>query len=428
MTYEEAVAYLEQSASFGIKPGLERIERLLEVLGNPERAYKIVHVTGTNGKGSVTSFIASVLTESGYRVGRFTSPHLARYTERFCIDGVDIDDSVFIGLVQKIQPAVAQLVAEGMESPTQFELLTAMGFLCFKDAGVDYAVIEVGLGGLLDSTNVVMPEVSVITNVTIDHQAYCGRTIPEIATHKAGIIKAGRPVVTTATGEALDVIKRTAAAKNAPLLVIDAEAVIESVRRDEDGQYITVVGHEQPYMTSLRGVYQSANLVCALGAIKVLQEQNKAITDEAVHEGIRHTRWPGRFEVVKALGRRFIFDGAHNRDGAEAFDETYRAWFGTTPKTMVMAILKDKEVEPMIGYLVKPLDTVFTVPAPTPRSSEPEELAQAIGRGTPMQSVSDGMTEAMKNTGLNDIIAVAGSLYILGEAKAWLEGALHNEQ
>lgn len=428
MTYEEAVAYLEQSASFGIKPGLERIERLLEVLGNPERAYKIVHVTGTNGKGSVTSFIASVLTESGYRVGRFTSPHLARYTERFCIDGKDIDDTVFIGLVQKLQPAVEQLVAEGMESPTQFELLTAMGFLCFKEAGVDYAVIEVGLGGLLDSTNVVTPEVSVITNVTIDHQAYCGRTIPEIATHKAGIIKAGRPVVTTATGEALKVIQRTAEAKESPIHVIDAEAVIESVRRDEDGQYITVAGHERPYMTSLRGVYQSANLVCALGAIKVLQEQDKAITDDSVHNGIRHTRWPGRFEVVNALGRRFIFDGAHNRDGAEAFDETYRAWFGTSPKTVVMAILKDKEVEPMIGYLVKPVDTVFTVPAPTPRSSEPEELAHAIGRGTPMQSVSDGMTEAMKNTGLNDIIAVAGSLYILGEAKAWLEGALHDEQ
>lgn len=428
MTYEEAVAYLEQSASFGIKPGLERIERLLKALGNPERAYKIVHVTGTNGKGSVTSFIASVLTESGYRVGRFTSPHLARYTERFCIDGTEIDDDVFIALVQKIQPAVAKLVAEGMESPTQFELLTAMGFLCFKEAGVDYAVIEVGLGGLLDSTNVVMPEVSVITNVTIDHQAYCGRTIPEIATHKAGIIKAGRPVMTTATGEALEVIKRTAASKEAPIHVIDAAIAVEAVEHDEEGQYITVAGYERPFMTSLRGVYQSANLVCALGAIKVLQTKDSKITDEALYRGIRNTRWPGRFEVVNALGRRFIFDGAHNRDGAAAFDETYRTWFGTTPKTIVMAILKDKEVAPMIDYLVKPEDTVFTVPAPTPRSSEPEELAHAIGRGTPMHSVSDGMAEAMKNTSLNDIIAVAGSLYILGEAKAWLEGALHDVQ
>ncbi|MBS4914125.1 MAG: bifunctional folylpolyglutamate synthase/dihydrofolate synthase [Veillonella sp.] len=428
MTYEEAIAYLEQSASFGIKPGLERIERLLQALGNPEKAYKIVHVTGTNGKGSVTSFIASALTESGYRVGRFTSPHLARYTERFCIDGADICDDTFIKLVETIQPAVAKLVATGMESPTQFELLTAMGFLCFKEAGVDYAVVEVGLGGLLDSTNVVMPEVAVITNVTIDHQAYCGRTIPEIATHKAGIIKPGRPVVTTATGEALDVITKTAESKKSPIRIIDVPSVIKEVSHTDAGQSITVAGYDRPFITALRGVYQSANLVCALGALKVLQETDSAITDEAVYEGIRKTVWPGRFEVVQALDRIFIFDGAHNRDGAEAFDETYRAWYGTTPKTMVMAILKDKEVDSMIGYLVKSDDTVFTVPAPTPRSSEPEELARAIGRGIPMQSVGDGLSEAMKVTGHNDIIAVAGSLYILGEAKAWLKTALHNVQ
>ena len=197
MTYQEALAYLEQASSFGIKPGLERITALMEALGNPQEDYKIVHVTGTNGKGSVTSYISYALFTSGLRVGRFTSPHLQSYTERIQINDGNITEEAFGKLISRVKIAVDTIISNGIEAPTQFEILTAAAFLFFKDQGVDYAVVEVGLGGLLDSTNIVTPKVSVITNVTIDHQAYCGDTVEEIARHKAGIIKPKVPVVTS---------------------------------------------------------------------------------------------------------------------------------------------------------------------------------------------------------------------------------------
>lgn len=432
MTYVEAIAYLEQCASFGIKPGLERIERLLEALGNPEKAYKIVHVTGTNGKGSVTSFIASVLTCSGHKVGRYTSPHLVSYTERFCINDEPVSERDFAKLVAHVAPVVTNLVSSGMEPPTQFEVLTALGFLYFKEAGVDYAVIEVGLGGLLDSTNVVMPEVAVITNVTIDHQAYCGRTIPEIAHHKAGIIKVHRPVVTTATGEALQVITEKAQAEEAPLYAIDTMSVVESMEPTEWGQIVQIKDfnqHSQTFETALRGEHQSRNLACALGALWVLAKSDLSITDQTIKDGIKATRWPGRFEVVRALNRRFILDGAHNTDGAKAFEATYTTWYKNERKTLVMAILKDKDVDAIIHHIVKPEDTVITVPAPTPRSSEPDELVTHMPViAFPAESVEAGLEKAMKVTQPNDIIVVAGSLYILGEVKEWLRAALSKVQ
>ncbi|MDY3973524.1 folylpolyglutamate synthase/dihydrofolate synthase family protein [uncultured Veillonella sp.] len=432
MTYVEAIAYLEQCASFGIKPGLERIERLLQALGNPEKAYKVVHVTGTNGKGSVTSFIASVLTCSGHKVGRYTSPHLVSYTERFCVNGEAISEMQFADLVARLEPVVARLVAEGMESPTQFEILTALGFLYFKEVGVDYAVIEVGLGGLLDSTNVVNPSVSVITNVAIDHQDYCGRTIPEIARHKAGIIKSRRPVVTTATGVALEIIKEKAALESAPLYAVDTERVIQSVEPTTEGQIVRIRdfdNHLETYETALRGAHQSRNLACALGALWVLAKEDSSITKETILKGIKMTRWPGRFEVVQTLDRLFILDGAHNTDGAKAFEETYETWYHNRPKALVMAILKDKDVQAMIGHIVKPQDRVITVPAPTPRSSEPEELAQQMPvKSWAAESVAAGLEKAMKETQPNDIIVVAGSLYILGEVKEWLSATLSKVQ
>lgn len=432
MTYVEAIAYLEQCASFGIKPGLERIERLLQALGNPEKAYKVVHVTGTNGKGSVTSFIASVLTCSGHKVGRYTSPHLVSYTERFCVNGEAISEMQFADLVARLEPVVARLVAEGMESPTQFEILTALGFLYFEEVGVDYAVIEVGLGGLLDSTNVVDPAVSVITNVAIDHQDYCGRTIPEIARHKAGIIKSHRPVVTTATGVALEIIKEKADLESAPLYAVDTERAIQSVEPTTEGQVVRITdfdNHLESYETALRGSHQSRNLACALGALWVLAKEDASITKETISKGIKMTRWPGRFEVVQTLDRLFILDGAHNTDGAKAFEETYETWYHNRPKTLVMAILKDKDVQAIIGHIVKPQDRVITVPAPTPRSSEPEELAQQmLVKSWAVESVAEGLEKAMKETQPNDIIVVAGSLYILGEVKEWLSATLSKVQ
>ncbi|WP_251441298.1 bifunctional folylpolyglutamate synthase/dihydrofolate synthase [Veillonella intestinalis] len=424
MTYAEAVAYLDSCVPFGIKPGLERIKALLQAMDNPETAYKTIHITGTNGKGSVTALVDSVLTYSGRRVGRFTSPHLISYTERICVNGRSITEAAFGELIANVAKVVTKLVDEGLEPPTQFEVLTAAAFLFFREQGVDYAVIEVGLGGLLDSTNVVVPEVSVITNVTIDHQAYCGNTVEEIATHKAGIIKPKVPVVTAAQSSALEVIRTKAKELKSPIFVFNEDFSIKSRSAMPEGQMITLedtAGHKDMLFTTLAGVHQAVNLACATAALRVLMKKDKSISEETLREGLARAKWAGRFEIVKRLDRIFIFDGAHNANGAEAFQLTYKELFKDTPKTMVLAVLADKEVQAVVDELVAPKDTVIAVPAPTPRSCTPEELASYISSAvTTASSVTAGLDQAMKTTKSGDIIVVAGSLYILGEAEQWL--------
>ena len=433
MTYEEALAYLEDTSSFGIKPGLERIQALMQALGNPERDYKIIHVTGTNGKGSVTTYISYALFTSGLRVGRFTSPHLESYTERIEINDVQISKDAFGELISRVRQGVEQIIADGVEAPTQFEILTAAAFLFFKEQGVDYAVIEAGLGGLLDSTNVVKPIVSVITNVTLDHQAYCGDTVEEIAKHKAGIIKEGIPVVTAAQGGPLGVIEEAAKDKHAPLYIFNRKFGIDSRSVVPGGQIMTISAVDMaPAMlfTTMAGVHQSVNLACALQAVRLIMEQDDAISEETMREGFARATWAGRFEIKKALDRTFIFDGAHNAAGAESFNMTYQELFEDKPKTIVMAILSDKDENGIIREVVKPKDTVIAVAAPTPRTEIPEQLVENVRQcvkhvvAQTEESVSDALELALRSTQAGDNIVVCGSLYILGEARAWLQDRL----
>lgn len=433
MTYKEALAYLEQASSFGIKPGLDRITALMEALGNPQEDYKIVHVTGTNGKGSVTTYISYALFTSGLRVGRFTSPHLQSYTERIQINDANITENAFAELICRVKDAVDRIIGDGVEPPTQFEMLTAAAFLFFKEQGVDYAVVEVGLGGLLDSTNIVTPEISVITNVSIDHQAYCGDTVEEIARHKAGIIKPQVPVVTAAQDAPLRVIEDTAKAKHAKLYAFNKDFGIDSRSAVTGGQMITVsADHEAPAMlfTTMAGIHQSVNLACALMTVRLLMRTDSHISEETMREGFARATWPGRFEVRPVLGRTFIFDGAHNAAGAEAFNLTYAELFKDKPKTLVMAILRDKDEEGIIREVVKSGDTVIVVPAPTERTEVPETLVTRIRTVVPKvtaqtaDSVTEALSLAYKHTQAGDIIAVCGSLYILGDARQWLSHEL----
>ena len=433
MTYEEALTYLEDTSSFGIKPGLDRIRALLQALGNPERDYKIIHVTGTNGKGSVTTYISYALFTSGLRVGRFTSPHLESYTERIEINDVQISKDAFGELISRVRQGVEQIIADGVEPPTQFEILTAAAFLFFKEQGVDYAVIEAGLGGLLDSTNVVKSIVSVITNVTLDHQAYCGDTVEEIAKHKAGIIKEGIPVVTAAQGGPLGVIEEAAKEKHAPLYIFNRKFGIDSRSVVPGGQIMTISAVDvAPAMlfTTMAGVHQSVNLACALQAVRLIMEQDDAISEETMREGFARATWAGRFEIKKALDRTFIFDGAHNVAGAESFNMTYQELFEDKPKTIVMAILSDKDENGIIREVVKPKDTVIAVAAPTPRTEIPEQLVENVRQcvkhvvAQTGESVSDALELALRSTQAGDNIVVCGSLYILGEARSWLQDRL----
>ena len=428
MTYQEALAYLEQASSFGIKPGLERITALMDVLGNPQEDYKIVHVTGTNGKGSVTSYISYALFTSGLRVGRFTSPHLQSYTERIQINDGNITEEAFGKLISRVKVAVDTIINNGIEAPTQFEILTAAAFLFFKEQGVDYAVVEVGLGGLLDSTNIVTPKVSVITNVSIDHQAYCGDTVEEIARHKAGIIKPKVPVVTAAQDTPLNIIEDVAKKRHAKLYVFNKDFGIDSRSAVTGGQMITISSNDAaPAMlfTTMAGIHQSVNLACALMAVRLLMKEDTNISEETMREGFARTTWAGRFEVKRGLDRTFIFDGAHNAAGAESFAMTYNELFKDTPKTVVMAILKDKDQEAIIREVVKSGDTVLAVPAPTDRTEVPENLVEVIRRTVPKvmdqtaEYVEAALALAFNHSMSGDIIAVCGSLYILGDARQW---------
>ena len=293
---------------------------------------------------------------------------------------------------------------------------------------MDYAVVEVGLGGLLDSTNIVTPKVSVITNVTIDHQAYCGDTIEEIAHHKAGIIKPKIPVVTAAQDAPLRIIEEAAKEKHARVYAFNKDFGIDSRSAVTGGQMITVSTNDSaPAMlfTTMAGIHQSVNLACALMAVRLLMKEDTNISEETMREGFARTTWAGRFEVKRGLDRTFIFDGAHNAAGAESFSMTYAELFKDTPKTIVMAILKDKNQDAIIREVVKAGDTVLVVPAPTDRTEVPEVLVEKIRHIVPKaiaqtsDSVEDALALAYKHTKTGDIITVCGSLYILGDARQW---------
>ena len=435
MTYEEALAYLESASSFGIVPGLDRIRALLDELGHPERSYRIVHVTGTNGKGSVTAFLGYALSNNGLKVGRFTSPHLESYTERFVIGTDQISHDRFGQIIEAVKGAVEAVTARGLESPTQFEMLTAAGFLYFAQEEVDYAVIEVGLGGLLDSTNVIEhPEVSIITNVTIDHTAYCGNTIESIAGHKAGIIKTTVPVVTAASGQALAVIKEAALEHGSRLFVYGDDFTVTGRQVEDFCQIIRLDSIELEaagkmactypdvtLRTHLMGAHQAVNLACAWMALEILMTKDARITADNCRAGISQTYWAGRFEVLPVADRIFILDGAHNAGGAQSFRQSYQELFQDKPKHLVMAVLGDKDDAAIVKAIVNPQDQVYTIEAPTPRSMTAQELADHIGpQAQPMDSMEAALTAAMQATQAGDVIAVCGSLYILGWAREWI--------
>lgn len=426
MNFAEAIEYLEHFTSFGIKPGLHRIQKLLQLLGNPQTSYKTIHVTGTNGKGSVTAYIFEILKASGYRCGRFTSPHLLAYNERIRVQDLDITDEELTEMVVEVKKSVDIMIDLGEESPTQFEVLTAIAFLYFKKKSVDYAVIEVGLGGLLDSTNVINPELSIITNVSIDHIAYCGKTTKEIAKHKAGIIKPNTAVITGAIETPLLVITNKAIENNARVYSLGLDVKVISRKMHIDKQEINIEcnflnkKHNYNLKTSLLGKHQGDNLALAIMAIEVLNDDN--ITAEAIYKGVENTYWPGRFEVLNVSGRTFILDGAHNTAGACSFAATYKECFGTKPKAIVMSILKDKAVDNIIGTIVEKSDNVFTVPAPTPRTMQPKALVDLMPcKAMPCGNVYEGIQKAINLSDENMPIVVCGSLYILGEAREAIE-------
>lgn len=426
MNYQETLLYLDSLGKFGIKLGMERIEGLLRELGNPEQKIKTVHVTGTNGKGSVSSMIANILRAANLKVGKFTSPHLVKYNERIVIGGEDISDESFAALLTIVKRAADSIVVKGVcEQPTQFEILTAAAFLHFALENVDYAVIEVGMGGLWDSTNVITPVVSVITNVSLDHTDRCGATVERIAMQKAGIIKENVPVVTAAEGDdALGPIKAVAMFKQAKLYIYGRAFWGTEVESSMDGQTFTLHAGEyysSDYTIKLPGEHQIANTSVAVVAAKLISKQDERINELALHLGVSNTVWPGRLERI-SQGPDVILDGAHNPAGAAALRKALDKYYADQKRIFVFGMMGDKDMTNVIKTLIRPLDMVYAVRADSgDRAAAAEELAGLIGpQALAVDSVAAAYEAAVNEAGEDGVVCVCGSLYLVGSFKEML--------
>ena len=400
MTFEESVNFLESLAGFGIRPGLQRITKLLEILGNPQNKYKTIHVTGTNGKGSVCAMLSQILKTANIKVGLFTSPHLVSYRERIKISNEDISESDFANLVEEMKSHIAQMIDEGNESPTLFETLTAMAFKHFADCQVEYAVIEVGLGGLLDSTNVIMPEVSVITNVANDHAERCGGDLLGIARYKAGIIKPNVPVVTGAEGEPLKIICDTAQVNHSKIFVLGEDFFVDDSLK-----------------ISLQGEYQKSNAAIAVKSAQILND--KRVTDHLIKEAIKNTQWAGRFEIFNVNGKTVIIDGAHNGAGAKALKNSLDKKFPTDRRVFLFGVLRDKDIDDIIDNLFQPNDFVILTKPDSERAAEPEDICQRLqSKGIKSIAIADSAEAFEKFLNVEaEIFVAAGSLYLIGHIR-----------
>ena len=430
MDYKESLSYLESLNVFGSKLGLSRIERLTELLGHPERRYRTVHVTGTNGKGSVSAMTAAILTESGFRTGLYTSPHLTSYTERFVIDGEQASEADFAAAISAAKEAAEAMLAEGLEQPTEFEVLTAAAFRYFSEKHVDYAVIEVGLGGLLDSTNVIMPEVAVITNVAMEHADRCGGTLEGVAHHKAGIIKRGVPVVTAAEGMPLDVVRRKAAEEGSEIFAYGED--FRAAAGAEGIDFSSKDSGAAHYALALGGAYQRQNAALAIRTAMLLAEKHRAVTHETIARALKSVAWPGRVGRVTLEGVGLGGAGAPQPAGGAARKESLDATFAGEKRVLLLGILEDKDYRAMLRTLVRSDDCVVITPPDSARAGDPENLARVAREITQevevVPAADAALSRALDRAAGRRILCAAGSLYLIGNLRRLLmERGAHND-
>lgn len=424
MNYAECLDYLKRILGTGIKFGLTNIRIVLEALGQPHQKYPSVLVAGTNGKGSVCAMLASILQMHGFRVGLYTSPHLVEVEERIKVRGEPISKPSFCQGMTRLKGVLDRLIAEGkLRAPlTYFETLTCLAFLYFAKQRVDIAVLEVGMGGRLDATNVVTPLVSVITTVSKDHQEFLGRTLSKIALEKAGIIKPRVPVVCgLPRGRAYHVIRGRAAALKAPFIEVFARQNHFSTRLS-GGRYlfrICLFGQSFSFRPSLPGGHQGRNAAIALAAALVLHQTWRPLKKGLILAGLRLTRWPGRLEVV-SRSPTVVLDGAHNEEGA-AVVSSYARHFLPSPRTLVFGIMKDKAIANVAKLLFPLARLIILTSFPYKRAASPERIAEAtkrIQRKAILEpETRQAIDKALALTPRHGSILIAGSLFLVGEAK-----------
>jgi dihydrofolate synthase / folylpolyglutamate synthase len=420
MDYETALVFIQGFLKHGVKLGLERISEILERLGHPERQFRSIHVAGTNGKGSTTAMLDSVLREIPLKTGRYTSPHLSSYRERFTINGAMIAREQLAELVSEIKPVIKSVIRDGFGDPTEFEVGTAIAFLFFAREQVEIAIVEVGLGGRFDATNVIQPVLSVISHIALDHQAFLGDTLEKIAFEKAGIIKRGVPVVVGLQERAIEkYLSQIGASREAPVK-LSSEITTGPVRLSDTGTECrlgnTYFG-EINLRLNLLGKHQLFNSLNVVDAVEILAKSGIQISRENLRAGLAKTVWPGRMELVSnQTSLKLYLDGAHNPDGARALVETIKTIYPGEKVDLLVGILNNRPLSEMAEIFTEIAGRVIVTEVPDPKSARPGELAE-IFKGLGIDAIAEPLPE--KALGIlftsNHSVAVAsGSLYLIG--------------
>ena len=415
--YGETLDYLYGLEKFGIVFGLDNISWILSLLGNPQDAFKAVHIAGTNGKGSVSAMVAEILRAGGALTGVYTSPHVVSFTERITINGEPIREGEVVELTRFIKERIDR--ADPGRHFTFFDFTTALAFEYFKRRGVEVAVVEVGLGGRLDSTNVIHPLVTVITNVDFDHQDYLGTTIEEIAREKAGVVKEHVPVVTGARGAALEIIRE--AADKTDLYVL-GEAF---TYKKQDEQVMWYRGMQRTFeglSLGLRGDHQLFNAALALCAVELLNAAGFTLNEAAIRQGLAAVQWPGRLELVRIPGKPLILlDGAHNPAGVRSLAAYLSTHFLDKKRILLFGVMKDKAFGEMLPELLPEVGHVILTKPEVGRAALPDDVARYAPGALVTSSVREALAEALKRACGDDLLIITGSFYTLGEARKLLD-------
>ncbi|MEA1968489.1 MAG: folylpolyglutamate synthase/dihydrofolate synthase family protein [Thermodesulfobacteriota bacterium] len=425
ISYNECLDEMYALGRFGIKLELSTIKDILKRLNLSEPKFKSIHIAGTNGKGSIASYTASLLREAGFKTALYTSPHLVKFNERFSINGIDVSNDDIVESYLAVQKADT-----GERKATFFEIATAMGFYLFNREKVQWAVLETGMGGRLDATNVVKPELCIISNLSIEHTDYLGETIQEIAGEKCGIIKKNTPVITgVKQEEALAVLKKIAKKKSAPLYLYKKDFNTEKNSKEQSFNYNGINNRWTKIKTSLPGNHQIENAGLALAALELLfandfkkNHHGFNLTEKGIRKSIQTTTWPGRLEHIM-VNPMVILDGAHNFEAAKNLGTYLSQELSEKKITLVIGILDDKPYESMLKSLVPHVNKIIITKAKIDRSLEPEILKQAVEKLSNQETIiikdaAEAVEYAVKGSSGSDVICVAGSLYVAGEARA----------
>jgi dihydrofolate synthase / folylpolyglutamate synthase len=384
MQYKSALKYLYDRELFGMRLGLDNIAKLMKSLNNPQNSYKSIHVAGTNGKGSVCAFLSSILQEQGYKVGVYTSPHLVDFRERIKINGEKISKKDIVKILSKIKPLI--------KDHTFFEVVTAISFLYFKEKKVDFAIFEVGMGGRLDATNIIMPKLSIITNISLEHTEHLGKTINQIAFEKAGIIKKDTPLVVSKDCKGLKIIKKIVKKNNSKIYLVKTKKI----------------------KTSLKGSFQNKNVSIALKSIEILNKKYK-INKESINKGLLSVKWPGRFEFIS---KNMIFDCAHNPDGAKTLARELKNYKNIY---IILGIMKDKDIKHIVNNLEKIAKEIIVTKPHISRAAMPNSITKFIHKKvTIINNIDEALKYAKLKAGEKGWVVLTGSIFTVGEAFSFI--------